>query len=202
MKSTLCAAIVGITALLITPTIASAQRNPQRIPWDVIISRGDQRFVVLRDFNFEAVLDQETSLVWEKEPSPDRMSWQEAQVHCTRLVKGGRGGWRLPTIQELTSLTVVPPPPAPPSGSEDPLPAGHPFVLVPNESGGLADYWSATSSETTRADRPTATGFAWTFGGRDGAIFVEDKAGGRNPDGSFQDERPWCVRFRQGVNPQ
>ncbi len=32
MKRTLCAAIVGITALLITPAIASAQRNPQRIP--------------------------------------------------------------------------------------------------------------------------------------------------------------------------
>ena len=51
---------LDVTGLLITPTITSAQR-PQRIPWDVIISNGAKRFVVLKDFNFEAVLDQETS---------------------------------------------------------------------------------------------------------------------------------------------
>ena len=181
MKNALCAAIVGITGLLITPTIASAQRL-QRIPWDVIIPQGSIRFVVLQGFNFEAVLDQETSLVWEKEPSPDVRLWRDAQVHCTTLVKGGRGGWRLPTIQELTSLTLIPP------GTGDPLPAGHPFVLS-----GPLDYWSATSSETLNP-----AGSAWVFSVSDGAIFPKNKI----PPVADRSESAWCVRFRQGVDPQ
>jgi hypothetical protein len=110
------------------------------------------------------------------------MNWQAAHVHCTRLVTGGRGGWRLPTIQELTSLTMVQP------NSGDPLPAGHPFVFIPNELGFVADYWSATSSETL-----DPSGRAWLFAVTDGAIFQKGK--------SF-DESAWCVRFRQGGDPQ
>jgi hypothetical protein len=108
------------------------------------------------------------------------LNWHEAQVHCTRLVKGGRGGWRLPTIQELTSLTRVQP------NTGDPLPAGHPFVFVPNQLGFVADYWSGTSSEIP-------AGSAWLFAVTDGAIFQKGKP---------EVESAWCVRFRQGANPQ
>ncbi len=155
----------------------------------MIISRGDQRFVELRDFNFEAVLDQETSLVWEKEPSPVDRNWQQAQNHCTSLFKGGRGGWRLPTIQELTSLKTTP-------SFEDPMPAGHPFVFpIPIAPYTTVDYWSATSSESRRTQPDRNGPAAWVFSVSDGAIYFEDKKG---PD----NEQAWCVRFRQGVNLQ
>lgn len=111
------------------------------------------RFKPLKSFNFEAVLDQETQLVWERspgdtngdqivDPSNDRLNWSDARGFCADKVVGGRKGWRLPAFFELASLVD-------PSVSTAPtLPVGHPFDFVQ-----LA-YWSATRD----AIRP---GFAW-----------------------------------------
>jgi hypothetical protein len=185
------ATVLAIAILFGAPTIASAQKIPKNAQsgldaWDVIIPDGAKRFVVLEDFDFDAVLDRETGLVWEKEPSPGGRSWQDAQAHCTLLFKGGRGGWRLPTIQELTSLKTTP-------SFNPPLPADHPFVFE------RTDYWSATSSATERT--PGFPG-AWVFSpGGDGAINVDEKDDPNGVrDGNI--EGAWCVRFRQGVNPQ
>ena len=66
-----------------------------------------KRFVVLPDFNNEAVLDRETGLVWEKSPDQGgayRWDTDEAAAACINSNVGGRKGWRLPAIDELASL--------------------------------------------------------------------------------------------------
>lgn len=92
------------------------------------------RFVVLANWNQEAVLDRETGLVWERAPDASSRNWASARSHCISSATGGRKGWRLPSVQELVSL-IDPSIAAPGPG----LPAGHPFSV----DTGL-NYWSAT----------------------------------------------------------
>jgi hypothetical protein len=99
--------------------------------WDRRIENA--RFQVLREFNDEAVLDRETGLVWERQPSPQTFAWSNARLFCAQKAVGGRGGWRLPAFYELASLVD----PAVHSGPQ--LPPGHPFLQVQ-----AAHYWSDT----------------------------------------------------------
>jgi len=92
------------------------------------------RFVVLSNWNNQAVLDRETGLVWERSASPARSTMLLAHSRCAAQLRGGRRGWRLPTVDELNSL------------QEQPLefdalflPPGHPFLDVQP-----AHYWSVT----------------------------------------------------------
>ena len=51
------------------------------------------------------VFDQETGLVWERSPAPDKIeNWDAAIVYSYSKAIAGRKGWRLPTIEELLSL--------------------------------------------------------------------------------------------------
>jgi Protein of unknown function (DUF1566) len=94
------------------------------------------RFIVLSNWNNEAVLDRESGLVWDKTPDQFFLGpWLDAQVHCNARIVGSRAGWRLPALQELGSL-LDPSAPAPLH-----LPAGHPFINIRTD----APYWSATS---------------------------------------------------------
>jgi len=125
------------------------------------------RFVVLANWNGEAVLDRETGLVWQQNPQDFGLTWIEAQQSvangCISVTTGGRSGWRLPTIEEFQSLS---------DGTElTTLPAGHPF-------GANADglFWTATTSLFTADD-----GVAW----------------GTTNGGAFSKTLPlkfWCVR--------
>jgi hypothetical protein len=100
------------------------------------------RFIVLANWNNEAVLDRETGLVWEREPPMTMHQWRAAVRLCPLgRVTGGRMGWRLPSIHELASL--LDPSKVYPASA---LPDGHPFVNVDDVH---AAYWSATSSAST-----------------------------------------------------
>lgn len=91
------------------------------------------RFTVLNDFGGAAVRDGETGLVWEKSLETNEMSWTDARLACVDKDVGGRKGWRLPSIAELSSLLD-------PSIKTLPtLPLDHPFVNVQDV------YWSATT---------------------------------------------------------
>jgi hypothetical protein len=169
-------------------TNAAAQNGPYYATpsWDQKIqcdtSATCPRFIVLANWNNEAVLDRETGLVWEKSPtgppaSPGSAPWDAALFSCLHnKVVGNRLGWRLPTIQELASL--IDPSVAAPGPT---LPAGHPFVLLG------AVYWSAT---TVVDDANSAYSAAFNgsnhvdFGPKFGALFV------------------WCVRGGQGLDAQ
>ena len=133
-----------------------------------------QRFIILPAFNSEAVLDKETGLVWERSPQTTSARWSVAHHTCIEKNVGGQKGWRLPSLQELTSL--VDPSIAPPGPT---LPPGHPFLTVQPTV-----YWSAT-----RVDEDARGSWAVHFGLGGGATFI-------NWAHSVQ---AWCVR--DGMNP-
>ena len=84
-----------------------------------------------------AVLDKETGLVWQREPAnmPYGSTWDVALNYChTELNLGGRKGWHLPTIEQLSSLVDTS------STGSVILPDGHPFINVRP-----VPYWSATT---------------------------------------------------------
>ena len=126
------------------------------------------RFLVQTDWASEAVLDKETSLLWERSPQLATANWTNARFTCTSKTTGGRKGWRLPSVHELASLVdpFVTPGPT--------LPPGHPFTNVPS-----ANYWSAA---TTNAEGPT---FAWIVNFANGVVSFADKP--------FANQ-VWCVR--------
>jgi hypothetical protein len=95
-----------------------------------------QRFIVLSNWNNEAVLDRETGLVWERQPVSDKFDWFSALVQCRPHLTGNRRGWRLPSYEELTSLIDG-------TQSNPALPTGHPFLGV-----GASDvFWTASQYE-------------------------------------------------------
>ena len=126
------------------------------------------RFVVLLDWNSEAVLDRETGLVWEKSPQTSGLdTWEQARSRCLNKIAGGRKGWRLPSILELTSLVE-------PGQTNPALLPGHPFISIQT-----AFYRSAT----TDAAIPSK---AWVVDFLNGDVFGLDKTSLGSP--------AWCVR--------
>jgi hypothetical protein len=117
-------------------TPAPTMKTLDQIPptWSTKIPGAD-RFVVLANFNYDAVLDKETGLVWEKSPWTTLFQWASATNYCVQKQTGGRFGWHLPTVEQLSSLLDISVP------GEIKLPTGHPFTVVQPYS-----YWSATTS--------------------------------------------------------
>lgn len=131
------------------------------------------RFIVLANWNNEAVLDRETGLVWEREPRTETMLWGSAIVDCTKRTIGGRNGWRLASVHELASLQD-------PTKTSPALPDGHPFVDVDHPTD---VYWSATSNAPIEQLEQLAN--AWWVSFSVPAIHAAEKKGLA---------RAWCVR--------
>jgi hypothetical protein len=135
---------VGVLAVAVGVAWAVSSNGPYyAMPaWDQKLP-ASTRFVVLLDWNSEAVLDRNTGLVWERSPGDlnldnqvnesDRTVWQAAINICADRRVGGQKGWRLPSFVELSSLVD-------PAANGPSLPAGHPFINVQSFS-----YWSATT---------------------------------------------------------
>jgi hypothetical protein len=145
-----------------------------------------QRFIVLSNWNSEAVLDRETGLVWERSPiRPPTQSWSFALLQCVFQSTGGRFGWRVPTIQELLSLTI-------PDASDRPsLPPGHPFVIPTTIQG----YWSATSAGFPPITGPLANAWGIDFNATTFSPFLQFLK-------SSDDLATWCVRGGSGLDGQ
>jgi hypothetical protein len=91
-----------------------------------------RRFTVV--LNNAAVLDNETGLVWERVFSNGLNYGATGTTGgCGLTETGGRRGWRVPTLAELTSLIQ-------PGRSAPAVPAGHPFMIPTGEH----YYWSTT----------------------------------------------------------
>jgi len=124
------------------------------------------RFTVLGEYNREAVLDNKTGLVWELSPALDMSDWERAQRRCLSNHAGGGADWRLPTVQELTTLIE-------PSSIDVKLPPDHPFANVEP-----AIYWSATERRDNAAY----------------ASFVNFSNGGSATLEKYMPSFVWCVR--------
>lgn len=61
----------------------------------------ETRFVLLSNWNNEAVLDRETGLVWKTTVDSWGSDLAEASMRCLNTMAGGRAGWRLPTAPEV-----------------------------------------------------------------------------------------------------
>lgn len=175
-------AMVMATLLTFSAVKATAQTTANgpyyALPsWDQTLP-SSTRFIVLSNFNSQAVLDRETGLVWERSPDPNAATnWFAAKNVCNNKVLGNRKGWKIPTAQELASL--VDPSVASPGPT---LPSGHPFSNVQSSY-----YWTATT-------RALDTNFAWGVRFNDGGVF--------NDNNKLESYFVWCVRGGQGVDIQ
>lgn len=92
----------------------------------------------------DLVLDKETGLVWTRNANHfGQRDWLDSNTVCREMELGNRLGWRLPAIEELSSLVD-------PSQPNLALPAGHPFVNVQFGSN-VPGYWSSTNHENPTA---------------------------------------------------
>jgi hypothetical protein len=94
--------------------------------------------------NGEAVLDNQTGLVWARDAQilGKKVDWEESVKLSENIEIGGQKGWRLPTRDELISILDT-------SQSEPALPEGHPFLNINDlstASGRPAgySYWTST----------------------------------------------------------
>lgn len=163
-----------MAALLAATAAASGAQAVQLESWDKKIDR-PARFTVLSAFDGNAVLDRETQLVWVRAPNGQLRTYSGAFNSCYATEIGGRLGWRLPTMPEVTSLLDR-------SQSFPPLPPGHPFDV----SALTLDVWTASTVQGTDeayTQDVTNDGFLGSFA----------KTGLRNY---------WCVRGGGGVEGQ
>jgi hypothetical protein len=87
----------------------------------------------------DIVLDKETGLVWARDAGlAEKGKWLDAVNYCRNVKLSNRMGWRLPTVEELSSLVDPSQPENVPA-----LPSGHPFVNVHIDY----NYWTSTTSE-------------------------------------------------------
>ena len=193
MNSRLSATGVILSALALTCAAADAQtvaNGPYYATpsWDQKIPCASPancpRFVVLADWNQQAVLDRETGLVWQRSPNQTNVSHEAASQLCAGTRTGDRFGWRLPSVHELQSLLVSKLVPALTSGLY--LPDGHPFSGISP----LDHYWTATRRAYDSEE------IFWTVG-MGTAFSPFDSTGPGIGTGVPRDStlvRMWCVR--------
>lgn len=163
---------IAIASLVIVVLLVPAA-HAKPPSWDTLIA-GKGRFKVLKKFTDAAVFDKETGLVWQRDPSVNNFnSFAGAIGSCRSLDIGTRGGWRLPSIEELRSL-------ADPTQNAPALAAGHPFVNVEST---IPDFYWTSTRDLTDAALVYAVGF---FNGAL-ALFATNS-----------NQRVWCVRGGQG----
>ena len=166
MKLNINIVIVLICVLMFLSGIARAALaiiKPTSGSWDQILP-ASERFVLV--MNGEGVLDKETGLVWENTSDTALRTWTSAIRHCYSHEVGGRKGWHLPTIEQLSSLVDS-------TQSNPALPSGHPFNNVQS-----SPYWSITTDVDD-------TNGVWGVNFYNGLMSFNDKVS------SYY---AWCVR--------
>jgi hypothetical protein len=86
------------------------------------------------------VYDTATTLTWQQAANTTRMTWASAGPYCAGLTGPAGGGWRLPTVKELTTLLDYSRP-----GSPFIDPVAFPGVPAQGSPGAANAFWSATS---------------------------------------------------------
>jgi len=93
----------------------------------------------------DVVLDKETGLIWPRHAnlSAGPLNWLDANTTSRELKLANRIAWRLPTVEELSSLVDT-------RYTNPALPVGHPFVSV-QVGDGVGAYWTSTNHENSSA---------------------------------------------------
>ena len=178
--------VIGtVTARAQTTAVGPYYATPS---WDQKLQCDTQatcpRFIVLSNWNSEAVLDRETGLVWDRSPVASGFIWSSAVSTCVARTTGNRFGWRLPTVNELASLFD-------PSATNVPfLPSGHPFNGLPT---GSTSFWTVTPG-TEAGTGHRNVGYALSAGGP--SFSVSHVSTDTFPLGV------WCVRGGLFPGPQ
>jgi len=129
-----------------------------------------------------AVRDNETGLVWDRDPDTNTRNWYVAiSSHCGNREVGGRKGWSVPMREQLATLVDLTGTGVDGNGDPLKLPDGNPFLNVQS-----ASYWSAT----TAAANPSLA-LVVDFG--NGVVSNGIKGNGRHA---------WCVRGGQAYDGQ
>ena len=158
--------------------------------WDKVLPTAE-RFVVLSAFGGAAVRDNETGLVWQKSPEPNQSAafYAAGVVECQVAKTGGRMGWRLPTVPELSSLADTNAAPGTLS-----LPPGHPFGNVTASTA----FWTLGVQETSPSTFEI-TLIKFTPGGPGGILPI---SGQFAPKLGVAPATAWCVRSGNPVLPE
>ena len=177
LSRTLALIGLGLATFAVTP--ANAQTTGvgpyyATPSWDQTLP-ANTRFIVLTNFNSEAVLDRETGLVWQRSPGTTELTWALARSECLSKTIATRKGWRLPTANEVSSLLDLTVERAP--GAPIALPAGHPFLGAQKRN-----YWTSTIV----IDDPTLT---WIVNFEFGSLGL-----GRRVGDPMLEAFAWCVR--------
>jgi hypothetical protein len=145
-----------------TGQITSYQAND-----DANLNRG--RSQSYTDNSNGTITDNNTALIWQKEDDNILRNYADAITYCTTTLSlgGATQGWRLPTIDELVSITD--------KGKKNP--AINPLFINTNTS----FYWSFSSSALSSS-------YAW------GVLFSDGYGNGRNKTDSYYVR---CVRDGQ-----
>jgi hypothetical protein len=156
-------ALAAALALLVSDASARTLQT-----WDKTITTQNRFKLVLDD---QAVLDNETGLVWQRSPSGETKTWASAALACRGTLAGNRAGFRLPRADELLTLLTL--------GNVPALPSGHPFLGISVTEW----YWTATTTE----------------GNEDNAIEVVF-GGFISPAPKWESRLFWCVRGPGATN--
>jgi hypothetical protein len=130
----------------------------------------------------DVVLDKETGLIWPRDASRAGapVSWLDANTTVRTFQLATRTGWRLPTVEELSSLVDT-------RRSNPALPTGHPFVSVqfapadpvywtstdhenPDGSAWFVNFGSGVAGLATKGTNPQILGFVWPVRGRSAGV--------------------------------
>lgn len=99
----------------------------------------NKRFAIFAcdpDLRKQVVLDRATGLVWTRKAGmATAKNWLDCVTTCHETKMAGVYGWRLPSVEELSSLLEVR------TGAPGPLPEDNPFVDVQLSD---ASYWTST----------------------------------------------------------
>ena len=151
------------------PTMKTLDQIPPT--WSQILPASERFELVMGG---DAVLDKETGLVWAKNAniSGGGNDWVMAMYYCLNHIIADRRGWRLPTIEELSSLVDL---------SLSGYPKLPPGVF---DNVQTSQYWSSTISEY-----PDGTTCAWQVYMGDGSVSCDPR--------TYYDRYVWPVRGGQ-----
>jgi hypothetical protein len=186
--------VVGLCVIMDAAIAAGDPPNhnlPDPTPiWDKVLPTAE-RFVILSAFGGAAVRDNETGLVWQKSPEFNQSAtFYAAGVTLCHVAKtGGRMGWRLPTIPELSSLADTHATPGTVS-----LPPGHPFGFVTAST----VFFTLGVQETSPSTFEVVL-VKFTPGGPGGILPISSQFA---PKLGVTPATAWCVRSGNPILPE